>query len=88
MRYEAGQVGDPEQKLRDDDDFDPSDASDSDEHRKAAEFHRALARKAKTLNAGIAHFKAADAHDKAATTGDPNDSSRARAASRLLRGSY
>lgn len=89
MRYDGGQAADPEQKLRDDDDFDdPSDASDKDEHERARDYHRACARKAKTLDAGVAHFKAADAHDKAAQTGDPNDSSCARGTSKALQASF
>jgi len=72
----------------DTDDFDPADASEPDEHRKAAAWHRAVAAKAKTMEAASVHFKCADAHDLAAQTGDANDSSRARAASRNLRGSY
>lgn len=68
----------------DTDDFDPSASSSPDDHRRAAEYHRAIARKAKTLDAGVAHFKAADAHDKAAQTNDALDSSMARGASRNL----
>lgn len=86
LRNEPGQTADPTASLRDDeDDFYPWDASDKDEHERAAAWHRAVASKARTMEKCSAHHGAADAHALAARTGDANDSSRARAASRLLK---
>jgi hypothetical protein len=66
-RYQGGQAEDPQQSLRDADDFDwDYEWWDRSEHERAANYHRALASKAKTLDAAVEHFKCADAHDKAA----------------------
>ena len=88
MRADGGQAADPTQSLRDDDDFDASDADNKEEQERARDYHRAVASRAKSMEKCSAHHTAADAHDLAARTGDANDSSRARTASRLLRGSY
>jgi hypothetical protein len=86
MRYEQGQTADPTQSLRDDDDdFDPSDADDKDSHERAAEYHRACARKAPTMQRGADHFAAADKHSAAARAyPDLNSRFAARAASLKL----
>jgi hypothetical protein len=84
MRYEQGQTADPTQSLRDDE-FDPSDADDKDSHERAAEYHRACARKAPTMQRGADHFAAADKHDAAARAyPDLNSRFAARAASKKL----
>jgi hypothetical protein len=89
MRYQQGQSQDPTASLRDDDDdfdFDDDGAWDKSEHERAAEYHRALASKAKTLDSAVEHFKAADLHSAAARAyPDLNASFSARAASKSLR---
>ncbi len=89
MRYQQGSANDPTASLRDDDDdfdFDDPSGWDDDEHERAAEYHRAIARKASTMDQGIEHFKAADRHMTAARLyPDLNSSIAARAASKSLR---
>lgn len=87
-RYQGGQTEDPTASLRADDafDFDDDGAWDKSEHERAAEYHRALARKSSTMDQGVAHFKAADLHEDAARQyPDLNSSFAARAASKSLR---
>lgn len=87
-RFTPGdQTSDPTQSLRDDDfDFDDDNSWDKSEHERAAEYHRALARKSSTMERGIAHFKAADLHQKAADTRlyPYSNSTDARVASKVL----
>ena len=89
-RQEPGQSQDPTASLRDDDDddFDFDDPSDWDksEHERAAEYHRALASKATSMEKGVEQFKAADLHSAASRLyPDLNSSFAARAASKSLR---
>jgi hypothetical protein len=73
---------------RDDDDFDednPFDEYDKEDHERCAESERNLARNSKSLAEGCAHYTAADAHAKAAQTGDRSDSVHAQALSAALR---
>jgi hypothetical protein len=87
MRYEQGQSADPTSSLRDDDDFGWNDDDwDADKHERAAEYHRAIARKATSLDSASAHYQAADLHSAAARAyPDLNASFSARAASKSLR---
>jgi hypothetical protein len=82
-RYEPGSSQDPTASLRDDDDFDPSDADDKESHERAASFHRNCASKAKTLARCVEQHKCADLHNSAAAGGDGEA---ARSASRRLKG--
>jgi hypothetical protein len=69
MRSDGGAVADPTASLRDDDDddFDWSGADwDKDDHERCATYHRAIARKATSMDSAVDHFKAADLHDTAA----------------------
>jgi hypothetical protein len=89
MRYEPGQSADPTASLRDDDEDDfgwNDDDWDADKHERAAEYHRAIARKATSLDSASAHYQAADLHSAAARAyPDLNASFSARAASKSLR---
>lgn len=79
----GGSAEDPEMKFRDDEGkIWPEAASSKAEHEVSSSYHRACARTAPTMQRGIDHYAAADAHLLAATTGDPADSSAARAASK------
>jgi hypothetical protein len=82
-RYEPGSSQYPTASLRDDDDFDPSDADDKESHERAASFHRNCASKAKTLARCVEQHKCADLHNSAAAGGDGEA---ARSASRRLKG--
>jgi hypothetical protein len=81
-RFEPGSSQDPTASLRDDDDFDPSDADDKESHERAASFHRNCASKAKTLARCVENHKAADLHNSAAAGGDGDA---ARSASKRLK---
>lgn len=63
---DGGQVSDPQQSLRC-----PADSvsSSREDHGKAVEHHRNLARRAKTMSDGADHFARADAHDQCARDG-------------------
>jgi hypothetical protein len=82
-RYQGGQAEDPTDGLRDA----VCDASTQKEHTAAAEYHRALARKATSLEKCSAHYQAADLHDTAARLyPDLNSRFAACAASKSLKG--
>jgi uncharacterized protein len=92
--WNGGQAADPQCSLRDDDDdfykdlfgTDDDDAWDQDRHLRAADYHRACARKSLIMERGAKHFGAADKHSLAARAYPDLDSSRAaRAASTSLK---
>ena len=90
MRADGGSAQDPTASLRDDDDDDAfgwsDDDWDADKHERAADYHRAVARKATLLDSASAHYQAADLHSAAARLApDLNSSFAARAASKSLR---
>ena len=86
MRYQQGQSQDPTASLRDDDDDDfgwNDDDWNDDKHERAADYHRAVAQKATSLDSASAHYQAADLHSAAARQyPDLNASFSARAASK------
>ena len=89
-RYEPGQTSDPTASLRTDDDDDDfgwnDDDWNADKHERAADYHRAVARKATSLDSACAHYQAADLHSAAARQyPDLNPSIAARQASKSLR---
>lgn len=75
-RYQSGQSEDPQCLLR--------TASTPDQHKFAADFHRICASTAKSMQRCIDHHRCADAHSRAAQSGDSLDSAAARAASKLI----
>jgi len=75
-RYNSGQSEDPQQLLR--------TACTPDQHKFAADFHRVCASTAKSMQRCIDHHRCADAHSRAAQSGDSLDSAAARAASKLI----
>jgi HK97 family phage prohead protease len=92
--WNGGSAADPQCQLRDDDDDfykdlfgdDDDDAWDQDRHLRAADYHRACARKAPTMVRGVSHFDAATKHSEACRLYPDLDSSRAaRAASLSLK---
>jgi hypothetical protein len=61
-RYESGQTADPTQSLRDDDDYDPEDCTDADDHDRSCSYYRAVASRAKSMDACVDAHKSADRH--------------------------